>query len=133
MERRPRNKKGKVLANAVVRIYAFIVTAHNTARLNKTPMVMITQDRRERARAANKRGPTVGRKGTGDGGGRARGCSRLIHKTTGSAQRLSDRASSANGNSRYAKPTPQATASPASPASPAPPDPAAPRQPVSAL
>lgn len=88
MERRPRNKKGEVLANAVVRIYAFIVTAHNTARLNKTPMVMITQDRRERARATNKRGPTVGRKGTG--GGRARGCSRLIHKTTGSAaQRLS--------------------------------------------
>lgn len=86
MERRPRNKKGEVLANAVVRIYAFIVTAHNTARLNKTPMVMITQDRRERARAANKRGPTVGRKGTGaGGGGRARGCSRLIHKTTGSA------------------------------------------------
>lgn len=84
MERRPRNKKGKVLANAVVRIYAFIVTAHNTARLNKTPMVMITQDRRERARAANKRGPAVGRKGMG-GGGRARGCSRLIHKTTGSA------------------------------------------------
>lgn len=67
MERRPRNKKGKVLANAVVRIYAFIVTAHNTARLNKTPMVMITQDRRERARATNKRGPTVGRKGTGGG------------------------------------------------------------------
>lgn len=53
----------------MVRIYAFIVTAHNTARLNKMPMVMITQDRRERARAANKRGPTVGRKGTGGGGG----------------------------------------------------------------
>lgn len=117
MERRPRNKKGEVLANAVVRIYAFIVTAHNTARLNKTPMVMITQDRRERARAANKRGPTVGRKGTGGS------------STRPPAQRLSDRASSANGNSRYAKPTPQATASPASPA---PPDPAAPRQPVSA-
>lgn len=129
MERRPRNKKGKVLANAVVRIYAFIVTAHNTARLNKTPMVMITQDRRERARAANKRGPAVGRKGTGGGGADGRGAA-PGSSTRPPAQRLSDRASSANGNSRYAKPTPQATASPASPA---PPDPAAPRQPVSAL
>lgn len=59
----------------MVRIYTFLIIAHNTARLNKMPVGMAPQDRREQARAANgsttDAAPTVGQTGTGGDGRRA--------------------------------------------------------------